>query len=53
MEPGATYGIRTLAKLWGIHRRTAMYKVHNEGWTKVNPLDVGSMKTTVNVWRKD
>jgi hypothetical protein len=54
MEPGTTRGIRSLAKMWGVSRTTAQYKVNSEGWTKVNdPHEVGSMKASVNVWRKD
>lgn len=46
--------IKTLAKQWGVNRRTAMYKVYNDpNWTKVKePLEVGSLKTSVNVWKK-
>ena len=53
MVPGTIRSARNLAKLWGVSRRTAQFKLHNEGWTKVKPLDVGSMKASVNVWRKD
>lgn len=54
MEPGTIRSARNLAKLWGVSRRTAQFKLHNEGeWKKVNPLDVGSMKQSVNVWKKN
>ena len=44
--------IRKHTKKWGVSRRTAMFRVHNDpNWTKVNPYEVGSMKTSVNVWK--
>lgn len=45
--------MRRLAKQWGVSRRTAEYRVRAEGWTKVEPWEVGSMKASVNVWKKD
>lgn len=46
------YGIGTLAKMRGVSHRTAQYRVHSEGWVKVEPWEVGSMKYSVNVWKK-
>jgi len=44
--------VRTLAKQWGVSRRTAMFRVYNDPkWTKVDPFEVGSMKASVNVWK--
>ena len=47
--------VRSLAKKWGVSRRTAMYRVYNDPkWTKVyEPMAVGSMKTSVNVWKSE
>ena len=46
--------VRTLAKKWGVCRRVAMFRVYNDpNWTKVKPYEVGSMKTSVNVWKKN
>lgn len=45
------YSIRTLAKQWSVSRKTAEHRVRKEGWSKVDPVDVGSMKTSVNVWK--
>ena len=53
MDPGRVFSVRTLAKKWNVYRSTAQFKVNNEGWTKVHPHEVGSMKASVNVWRKD
>lgn len=44
--------LRKLAKMWGVSRRTAMFRVYNDPkWAKVNPYEVGSMKASVNVWK--
>ena len=52
MGTGVARSVRSLAKEWGVTRRTAQYRVNTGGWwSKVDPWEVGSMKTSVNVWK--
>jgi hypothetical protein len=42
----------TLAKMWGVSRAKANYKLHNsDNWMKAEPSEVGSCRTTLNIWK--
>ena len=51
MSKHTQLSVRRIAKELGVKRSTALYHLHNGDYEKVEPLTVGSMKTTVNVWR--
>ena len=45
--------VKTISRKLGLKRRSVIWYINSSGnFLKVDPIELGSNKTTVNVWKK-